>query len=109
MNIASITDKSMLINSSSDLSRIKALSEKASKLTGKNKELMDACKDFETLFVKQMLDSMRKTVQKTDKSDDNAGNKYFEDMLYDSYAEKITDTANLGIAKMMYVQLYKSV
>ena len=104
-----ITDKSIIMNSSSDLTKIKALSEKASKLTGKNKELMDACKDFETLFVKQMLDSMRKTVNKTEKSEDNAGNKYFEDMLYDSYAKKITDTANLGIAKMMYQQLYKSV
>ena len=104
-----ITDKSILMNSSSDLTKIKALSEKASRLSGKNKELMDACKDFETLFVKQMLDSMRKTVHKTEKSEDNAGNKYFEDMLYDSYAKNITETANLGIAKMMYQQLYKSV
>lgn len=104
-----ITDKSMLMNSSSDLSKIKALSEKASKVSGKNKELMDACKDFETLFVKQMLDSMRKTVNKADKSEDNGGKKYFEDMLYSNYAEKITERANLGIAKMMYQQLYKSV
>ena len=104
-----ITDKSILMNSSSDLTRIKALSEKAAKLSGNNKELMDACRDFESLFVKQMLDSMRKTVHKTEKSEDNAGNKYFEDMLYDSYAKKITETANLGIAKMMYQQLYKSV
>ena len=104
-----ITDKSMIMNSSSDLNRIKALSDKTSKLSGKNKELMDACKDFETIFVKQMLNSMRKTVNKTDKSEDNAGKKYFEDMLYDNYAEKITERANLGIAKMMYQQLYKSV
>lgn len=55
-----ITDKSMIMNSSSDLNRIKALSDKASKLSGQNKELMNACKNFETLFVKQMLDSMRK-------------------------------------------------
>ncbi len=104
-----ITDKSMVMQSSSDLNRIKALSDKASKLTGRNRELMDACREFETIFVKQMLDSMRKTVNKAEIPDNNAGKEYFEDMLYDNYAKKMTETANLGIAKMMYQQLYKSV
>ncbi len=65
-----ITDKSMLMNSSSDLSKLRRFPKKHQKVSGKNKELMDACKDFETLFVKQMLDSMRKTVNKADKSED---------------------------------------
>jgi len=33
---------------------------------------------------------------------------YFEDMLYDDYAKKMAKTADLGIARMMYLQLYKS-
>ncbi len=109
MNIPNIKDKSLLMNNLSDLNRIRSLSEKTEKPGLKNKELMDACKDFETIFVKQMLDSMRKTINKTDISENNAGKEYFEDMLYKNYAEKITETANLGISKMMYKQLYKSI
>lgn len=104
-----ITDKTMMMYSNSNLDKLKSVSEKAGRVSKENKELKEACRDFETLFVKQMLDSMRKTVNKADKSEDNAGKDYFEDMLYDSYAKKISETANLGIAKMMYLQLYKSV
>lgn len=102
-----ITDKSMMMYNNANLDRMKTISEKA--LSKEDKELKDACRDFETLFVKQMLDSMRKTVTKADKTEDNAGKDYFEDMLYDNYAKKMSETANLGIAKMMYQQLYKSV
>lgn len=104
-----ITDKSMMMYNNANLDRMKAVSEKAGTLNKENKELREACRDFETLFVKQMLDSMRKTVKKADKGEDNAGKDYFEDMLYDNYSKKISETANLGIAKMMYQQLYKSV
>jgi flagellar protein FlgJ len=102
-----ITDKSMMMYNNANLDRMKAFS--AGTLNKEDKELREACKDFETLFVKQMLDSMRKTVEKADKSDNNGGKDYFEDMLYDNYAKKMSETANLGIAKMMYQQLYKSV
>jgi peptidoglycan hydrolase FlgJ len=102
-----ISDKSMMMYNNANLDRMKAVSERT--LNKEDKELRAACNDFETLFVKQMLDSMRKTVQKAEKSDGNGGKDYFEDMLYDNYAKSMSETANLGIAKMMYKQLYKSV
>ncbi len=69
------------------------------------KKLKDACRDFESLFIKQMLDSMKKTVNKSGLLDGGMAEDIFEDMLYDEYATKMADTANLGIAKMMYKQL----
>ena len=68
-------------------------------------KLREACKDFESLFVKQMLNAMKKTVNKTDLIKRNMGEDIFEDMLYDEYAKKMTETAELGIGKMMYEQL----
>ena len=37
--------------------------------SGDDAKLRQACQDFESIFVKQMLDSMRKTVQKTGLTD----------------------------------------
>lgn len=67
--------------------------------------LRNATKDFEALFVKQMLNSMKKTINKSGLLDGGMGQEIFEDMLYDEYAQKIADTANLGISDMMYQQL----
>ncbi|MCL2295064.1 MAG: rod-binding protein [Spirochaetes bacterium] len=76
-----------------------------------NKELYDACLQFEALFIKKMLNSMRNTVERTSLSDsptNTTSRDFFEDMLFDSYAQKMARTANLGIARMMYLQLYRS-
>ncbi len=68
-------------------------------------KLKEACRDFESLFVKQMLNAMKKTVNKTELVKRNMGEDIFEDMLYDEYAKKMTETAGLGIGRMMYQQL----
>jgi peptidoglycan hydrolase FlgJ len=70
-------------------------------------DLYKACQDFEALFVKQMLDAMRKTV---DKSNDmlggtGMGQDVFEGMLYDEYAKKMSQTAGFGLAEMIYRQV----
>ena len=104
-------NSSMMLYNNSKLEQLKAASLSENKNMQKNKELYDACVDFESLFIKQMLDTMRKTVHRTSFSDspaDNSSRDFFEDMLYDNYAKKIAETANLGIAKMMYLQLYKA-
>jgi len=72
---------------------------------GDDPKLRQACKDFESIFIKQMLDSMRKTVQKTGLNDGGYAEELYQDMLYDEYANKMAETAQLGIAKMMYSQL----
>ncbi|MBN2651220.1 MAG: rod-binding protein [Spirochaetales bacterium] len=66
--------------------------------------LMEACKDFESIFVKMMLDSMKKTVEKSDLLPENQSQKVFEDMLYKSYSEKITETNSFGLAQKIFDQ-----
>ena len=72
----------------------------------RNSELYKTCVDFESLFIKQMLDVMRKTVNK---QDDMLGTglsgEIFEGMLYDEYAKKMAETAQFGLADMIYRQV----
>jgi peptidoglycan hydrolase FlgJ len=72
----------------------------------KTSDLYKACQDFEALFIKQMLDVMRKTVNK---EDDILGGgmsqDIYEGMLYDEYAKKMAETAQFGLADMIYRQV----
>ena len=71
------------------------------------KALEEACLDFEALFIKQMLDSMRKTVPESGMMDGGMAEDVFEDMLYDEYSKLLARNADLGIAEMMQQQLAK--
>jgi Rod binding domain-containing protein len=68
-------------------------------------KLYEAAQEFEAIFVKQMLDSMRQTVQKTGLIEGGMAEDVFEDMLYDQYALKMTRTAGFGLADQIYLQL----
>ena len=67
--------------------------------------LFDACIQFESLFIKQMLNSMRKTVQKSGLMDGGMAEEIFEDFLYDEYALKMAETAGFGLADTLYQRL----
>jgi peptidoglycan hydrolase FlgJ len=69
-------------------------------------ELYKASQDFEALFIKQMLDVMRKTIHKEDDLlAGGLGQDVYEDMLYGEYAKKMATTAQFGLADMIYRQL----
>jgi peptidoglycan hydrolase FlgJ len=69
-------------------------------------ELYQACQDFEALFIKQMLDAMRKTIPKQDDMlSGGLGQDMYQDMLYDEYAKKMASTAQFGLAEMIYTQV----
>ena len=53
-----------------------------------DEKIKQACSDFEAIFIKQMLDSMRKTVEKTSLLGGGMAEAIFEDMIYDEYAKK---------------------
>lgn len=69
----------------------------------KTSELYEKCMALEGYFVKEMLSSMRSTVEKSGLF--NGDNKMAEDMLYDEYATSITKNAQLGLADQMYLSL----
>jgi peptidoglycan hydrolase FlgJ len=71
----------------------------------KSSELYKVCLDFEALFIKQMLNVMRKTVEKQGLLDGGMSEDIFEDMLYDEYAKKMAQTAQFGLAETMYLQV----
>ncbi|MFO8043089.1 MAG: rod-binding protein [Alkalispirochaeta sp.] len=70
-----------------------------------NAQLREVAEDFETIFVKQMLDSMRSTLNEDNRLvDTGMAGEYFEDMLYDEYAEVMSKTAGFGLADMIVNQ-----
>jgi len=77
----------------------------AKKPVDKNSDLYKACQDFEALFIKQMLDVMRQTVQKDGILDGGMSEDIFQDMLYDEYSKKMAQTAQFGLADTIYNQV----
>ena len=71
----------------------------------KSSDLYKVCLDFEALFIKQMLNVMRKTVDKQGLLNGGMSEEIFEDMLYDEYAKKMAQTAQFGLAETMYLQI----
>ena len=71
-------------------------------------QLRAVAKEFESLFAKQMLDSMRATLNKEeDIFNGGMAQDIFEDMLYEEYGRLIAQTGGLGIADMI-VEQYES-
>ncbi len=79
------------------------------KLNKKQKKLFETCEDMESFFWKEMLDEMKKTINKYRLIDGGQGEKIFTDMLYDQYAKMMAKNADTGIATDMFKQLYKSI
>ena len=73
-----------------------------------DEELMDACREFESYFVEQLMKQMQKTVMKSELTEESETESYFKDMLYQEYASEASQGEGIGIAKMMYEQLKRN-
>ena len=71
----------------------------------KNDKLYQLCLELETFLVKNLISTMRNTVQKSGLIDQGFAGKMYEDMLYDEYAKDFTKNANFGLAEQAYLQL----
>ncbi len=76
---------------------------------GRDAELREVCEEFEAIFVKQMLKSMKNTVNKSGLLNGGFAEEIYDDMLTDEYAKKMTKTAHFGIADSLYRQLSSGV
>ena len=86
-------------------SRLSQLSDLASPGTSKtNKQLKSLSKQFESIFVHQLLKSMRSTVQKTGLFDSHATNMY-ESMQDEEIAKLMTEQKGIGLADVIYRDL----
>ncbi len=107
----SIGSNSLLSNSASLLNTSDATNKLNSKLqsdfeNATDEELMNVCKSFESYFVEQVFKEMKKSVPQTE--EENEYLSYFGDMLYQKYAENVTDSGDLGIAQMLYESMKRN-
>ena len=92
----SILEKAVLQNNASD---------SKNSTIDKTDRLYELCLELETFLVKNLINSMRNTVQKSGLIDEGFAGKMYEDMLYDEYAKDFTKNANFGLAEQAYLQL----
>ena len=71
----------------------------------KEDKLYELCMELETFLIKNLIKSMRSTVQKAKLIDTGFAGEIYEDMLYDEYAKSFTKNAGLGFAEMAYREL----
>lgn len=73
------------------------------------KKLYDAAVEFQSLFVKMMVNSMRKTLNKeNDPLHGGQTQEIFEDMLYDQYALSMSKTGGFPLANWVYKDLTRN-
>jgi flagellar protein FlgJ len=79
---------------------------KGSHLETSSEELMSVAKDFESILINKMLESMRKTVPKSGLLD-SFSTEMYESMLDQEIAKKMAKGKGIGLAKMVHQQLTK--
>ena len=77
--------------------------------TGDQKKLWSACKDFESIFIGQMLKQMRDSVQTSDPLNQGAANKMWRGMLDDETAKTMSKSGGIGLAEGLYRQMVNRV
>lgn len=88
------------------LSRSKNLARRMTdRSVNRKDELYKTCVDFEAIFIKQMLNVMRKTVHKSGFLEGGFAEEVFEDLLFDEYSKKMAENARFGFADLLYSQL----
>ena len=70
-----------------------------------DKELKEACKGFEAMFLNMMYKEMRATVPEDTLFGESNAQKIFRDMHDEKLMENIADGGGLGLADMLYKQL----
>lgn len=76
------------------------------------KELKEACKEFESYFVEQVFNSMIKTAKVfSDDKDDGYASKmvdYFKDFAVQELCSQVTEGDGLGLANTLYEQMKRN-
>ena len=71
-------------------------------------QLKKACQGFESYFLQTMFREMRKTsLNSGGLFAKSSAEAIFEDMLYEEYSKAAAAKGGIGLADMMYRQLYK--
>ncbi|NLV16096.1 MAG: flagellar biosynthesis protein FlgJ [Syntrophomonadaceae bacterium] len=80
-----------------------------SALSGEEEKLMEACRDFEAIFLNELLKAMRKTVPKSDLVKSGFSQEVFQSMLDEEYSKLMaTSQQSTGLAEMVFLQLQRN-
>ncbi|NSW89475.1 MAG: rod-binding protein [Firmicutes bacterium] len=71
------------------------------------KALKETCQQFEELFLQMMYRQMKATVPKSGLFSENISTEIFDSMLDESLMKEASKANGVGLADMMYKQLYK--
>jgi flagellar protein FlgJ len=86
-------------------SRLSELNDLANPARGKsNKELITVAKQFESVFIHQLLKSMRSSVQKSSLFDSHAS-KMFESLHDEEMSKLMSEQKGIGLADIIYRDL----
>jgi flagellar protein FlgJ len=69
------------------------------------KQLMEACEEFESIFTHMLLRSMRRSVPKVSLIHGGTGEDIFQDLLDEQIAIDSSKTGQMGLARIMFDQL----
>jgi flagellar protein FlgJ len=79
--------------------------KKNAALNEEETRLMETCRDFEAIFMGELLKSMRKTVPQGGMLANSFGQDVFQSMLDDEYAKQMASSHSTGLAEILFQQL----
>ncbi len=76
-------------------------------LAGHDRNLKETCKDFESIFIKQMIKGMRRTVIKSGLFEESNQKDIYQDMFDQQVAREIARGKGIGLGDKLYKSLSK--
>lgn len=68
-------------------------------------KLYEKCEELEAFFLKTLISSMRKTVDKSELTKTGFAGEIYDDMLWDERSKSFSKKAKFGFANMLYKEL----
>lgn len=81
---------------------------RSSQTIDRSSRLYEQCRELETFLVKNMLKSMRSTVEEGGLVEEGFAGQMYNDMLYDEYAASLARNGGFGLADQAYLQLCRT-
>ena len=71
----------------------------------KDPNIDKAAKMYEQVFLKEMVEAMRKAVPKSELMEQSMAQKIYEDQMYENYVEEWTNSGGVGLSDVIYDQI----
>ncbi|MDQ7823764.1 MAG: rod-binding protein [Candidatus Eremiobacteraeota bacterium] len=67
-------------------------------------KLKDACQQFESLFLSQILKEMKKSIPKAE-GEEGKDKDMYEDLMYEEISKSMAASGGIGMANILYQQM----